>query len=269
MPVVLPMRIEAPRVRLLLALAALAAVAVMTGGCAAGAADPPPVPGPANEIHTEATHAPSAPTSGPEAVNDAPTLPPRFKASIEPLRGPLRDEVVDRNWHPGCPVPIRDLRVARVRYWGFDGEVHDGPLVLNEKVVHDVVGVFGRLFRAHFPIKHIALARRYRPDVDRWNSTRDTTASFNCRPATDVPGSVSQHSYGWAVDINPLQNPYVRGDGSVLRKAAKPYRDRSRHRRGMIHAGDIVVRSFERIGWEWGGDWTTLKDYMHFSLTGR
>ena len=227
------------------------------------------MPGPANEIHTEATHAPSAPTSGPEAVNDAPTLPPRFKASIEPLRGPLRDEVVDRNWHPGCPVPIRDLRVARVRYWGFDGEVHDGPLVLNEKVVHNVVGVFGRLFRAHFPIKHIALARRYRPDVDRWNSTRDTTASFNCRPATDVPGSVSQHSYGWAVDINPLQNPYVRGDGSVLRKAAKPYRDRSRHRRGMIHAGDIVVRSFERIGWEWGGDWTTLKDYMHFSLTGR
>ena len=266
MPVVLLMRIEAARARLLLP---WALALVMTGGCAAGAADPPPTPGPANELQAEASRAPSAPTSGPGAVNDAPTSPPRFEAGIEPLRGPLRDEVVDRNWHPGCPVPIRDLRVARVRYWGFDGEVHDGPLVLNEKVVDDVVGVFGRLFRAHFPIKHIALARRYRPDADRWDSTRDTTASFNCRPATDVPGSVSQHSYGWAVDINPLQNPYVRGDGSVLRKAAKPYRDRSRGRRGMIHAGDIVVRSFARIGWEWGGDWTTLKDYMHFSLTGR
>jgi hypothetical protein len=260
------MRIEPMRAKLLLAWALAAA---MTGGCAAGAADRSAVPVSPNEPDTEATHAPSPRTNGPVVVNDPQASPPRFAAWIQPLRGQLRDEVVDRNWHPGCPVPIRDLRVARVRYWGFDGEVHDGPLVLNEAVVDDVVGVFRRLFRAHFPIKHIALARRYRPNADRWNSTRDTTASFNCRPTTDVPGSLSQHSYGWAVDINPLQNPYVRGDGSVLRKAAKPYRDRSRHRRGMIHPGDIVVRSFARIGWEWGGDWTTIKDYMHFSWTGR
>ena len=258
------MRIEAMRARLLLPWALAAA---MTGGCAAGAADPLPAPRSANELQTETTHASSAPTSG--AVDDAPTSPPRFEAGIEPLRGPLRDEVMDRNWHPGCPVPIADLRVAHVRYWGFDREVHDGPLVLNEAVADDVVGVFHRLFRAGFPIKHIALARRYQPDADRWNSTRDTTASFNCRPVTDVPGSVSQHSYGWAIDINPLQNPYVRGDGSVLRKAAKPYRDRSRRRRGMIHPGDIVVRSFARIGWGWGGDYTSIKDYMHFSLTGK
>lgn len=265
MPVVLLMRIGAARGRYVLP---WALAAVLTAGCAAGAADRPAAPVPANELHTETTHAPPARTNDPAVVIDRQTSPPRFEAWIERLRGPLRDEVVDRNWHPGCPVPIQDLRVARVRYWGFDGDVHDGPLVLNEAVVDDVVGVFRRLFRAHFPIKHIALARRYRPNADRWNSTRDTTASFNCRPATDIPGSVSQHSYGWAVDINPLQNPYVRGDGSVLRKAAKPYRDRSRHRRGMIHAGDIVVRSFARIGWEWGGDWATLKDYMHFSLPG-
>jgi D-alanyl-D-alanine carboxypeptidase len=259
------MRIEAMRARLLLPWALAAA---MTGGCAARAADPPPASHSANELQTETTHATSAPTSGPGAVNEAPTSPPRFEAGIEPLRGPLLDEVMDRNWHPGCPVPIADLLVAHVRYWGFDGQVHEGPLVLNEAVADDVVGVFRRLFRAGFPIKHIALARRYRPDADRWHSTRDTTASFNCRPVTDVPGSVSQHSYGWAVDINPLQNPYVRGDGSVLRKAAKPYRDRSRRRRGMIHPGDIVVRSFARIGWAWGGDYTSIKDYMHFSLTG-
>jgi hypothetical protein len=265
-PVVLLMRIRATRVRPVLP---WVLVAVVTGGCAAGAAGRPVVPDSGNELHAEATHVPSARTSDPAVVIDRQTSPKRFEAWIEPLRGPLRDEVVDRNWHPGCPVPIQDLRVARVRYWGFDGDVHDGPLVLNEAVVDDVVAVFRRLFRAHFPIKHIALAREYRPNADRWNSVRNTTASFNCRPATDIPGSVSQHSYGWAVDINPLQNPYVRGDGSVLRKAAKPYRDRSRHRRGMIHAGDIVVRSFARIGWEWGGHWTTLKDYMHFSMTGR
>jgi hypothetical protein len=259
------MRIEAARARLL----PWALTAVVAGGCAASTADRPPAPAFAQEPRTAAMHAPPPPRGGTEETRGSATSLRGFEAWIEPLRGSLRREVVDRNWHPGCPVPIRDLRVARVRYWGFDGDVHEGPLVLNEAVVDDVVGVFRRLFRAHFPIKHIALARRYRPNADRWNSTRDTTASFNCRPVTDVPGSVSQHSYGWAVDINPLQNPYVRGDGSVLRKAARPYRDRSRRRRGMIHPGDIVVRSFARVGWEWGGDWTTIKDYMHFSWTGR
>lgn len=107
-----------------------------------------------------------------------------------------------------------------------------------------------------------------RPE-DYWDkSRRSVTASFNCRPATGST-SLSHHSYGWAVDINPLQNPYVRGDGTVLRAVALPYRNRSLDRKGMIHEGDIVVRSFDRIGWEWGGRWHTLKDYMHFSLTGR
>ena len=94
------------------------------------------------------------------------------------------------------------------------------------------------------------------------------TASFNCRPATDST-TLSQHSYGWAIDINPLQNPYVRSDGSTLRHIAQEFKDRSQQRMGMIHDRDIVVRSFGAIGWEWGGHWRTLKDYMHFSLTGR
>jgi hypothetical protein len=171
------------------------------------------------------------------------------------------------NWHPGCPVPISDLRLVKVSYWDFQGEVRIGPLVLHEKVATDVLWVFRQLFRARFPIHRIGLSPRPKP-ID-WNSTRNLSSSFNCRAATGNPGSLSQHSYGWAIDINPLQNPYVRSDGSVLRAAAKPYRDRSRHVSGMIHTDDIVVRSFEKIGWGWGGNWFTLKDYMHFSLTGR
>jgi hypothetical protein len=237
---------------------------VATAACAA-----PTMKSPAERLSSGPRTPATRPTHTAMAAIDPATSRPPFTARIAMLRGALRHEVVDRNWRPGCPVPIRDLRVAHVRYWGFDGDVHNGPLVLNEAVVRDVVSVFHRLFRARFPIKHIALARRYRPNADRWNSTRDTTSSFNCRPTTDVPGSLSQHSYGWAIDVNPLQNPYVRSDGTVLRRAAKPYRDRLLRRPGMIHAGDVVVRSFARIGWAWGGDWTTIKDYMHFSLTGR
>ncbi|HVF07876.1 MAG TPA: M15 family metallopeptidase [Actinomycetota bacterium] len=182
----------------------------------------------------------------------------------------LEDRLVGRNWHPGCPVAIEDLRHVRVSYLDFRGRVRTGPLVVHEMVADDVLGVFERLFRARFPIHRIDLPRAYRPPrpSDRF-STHDRTAAFNCRPATGSSGSLSHHSYGWAIDINPLQNPYVAPDGSVLRRAAKPYVDRTRREPGMIHAGDVVVRAFARIGWEWGGDWTTLKDYMHFSLTGR
>jgi hypothetical protein len=182
----------------------------------------------------------------------------------------LRERLERRNWHPGCPVPIGDLRLVKVSYWNFRGDVHHGPLVVHEDVANDVLWVFRQLFDARFPIHRVGLPPRYRPPKPRdWHSTRNLSSSFNCRPATGNPGSLSHHSYGWAIDINPLQNPYVRSDGSVLRAAAEPFTDRSLHKLGMIHAGDVVVRSFAAIGWGWGGNWVILKDYMHFSLTGR
>jgi hypothetical protein len=140
---------------------------------------------------------------------------------------------------------------------------------VHERVARDVLWVFRQLYRGGFPIHRIGLPPRYRPPrPSDWYSTRDLSASYNCRPATGNPGSLSQHSYGWAIDINPLENPYVK-DGKVLRRAAKPFLDRSQDVPGMIHPGDVVVRAFATVGWEWGGDWHTLKDYMHFSLTGR
>jgi hypothetical protein len=223
------------------------------------------------EIATE------SPTVGTGSVVPAPATPeeeaqpPRFEGGVYGIGPDLRRVLVGRSWHPGCPVPIEDLRQVRVSHWDFHGEVRTGPLVVNEMVAHDVLWVFKQLFRAKFPIKRVVLPPKYRPPrpQDYWNKNPTSpTGAFNCRPATGST-SLSHHSYGWAIDINPLQNPYVRSDGTVLRHIAKPYRDRSLHRKGMIHEGDIVVRSFARIGWEWGGHWHTLKDYMHFSLTGR
>jgi hypothetical protein len=199
------------------------------------------------------------------------TARPPFVGSISRIGPFLQERLIGRNWHPGCPVGLDDLRHVQVRYWDFKGRIRSGPLIVHEMLARDVLGVFHRLFRAGFRIHRIKLPPAYRPSKpgDYWHSTVNRTAAFNCRPATGNPGSLSHHSYGWAIDINPLQNPYVAPDGSVLRRAAKPYVDRRRHEPGMVHADDVVVRAFARIGWEWGGDWTTLKDYMHFSLTGR
>jgi hypothetical protein len=96
----------------------------------------------------------------------------------------------------------------------------------------------------------------------------DNTSAFNCRAVTGRPGVWSQHSYGWALDLNPFENPYVSGS-TVLPADAAAYADRSRRDPGMIHAGDVVVRAFGSIGWTWGGSWSKPKDYQHFSVTGR
>ena len=245
--------------------ALVAFVAVLATSCSA-AATAPEAPSPlprASSTVTSVGDASASPTAQPRSE--------RFDGSIERIDRELRSKIVGRSWHPGCPVPIRDLRAVEISYWNFQGTVRTGPLIVNEQVADDVLWVFRRLFRARFPIKRLVLPPRWHPPrpSDYWDpKPTSPTAAFNCRPAVGST-TLSQHSYGWAIDINPLQNPYVRSDGSTLRAIARPYRDRSLHRKGMIHDGDVVVRSFDAIGWGWGGRWHTLKDYMHFSLTDR
>ncbi len=95
----------------------------------------------------------------------------------------------------------------------------------------------------------------------------DNTSAFNCRLRTGSTTVLSPHSYGRALDINPVENPYVRGS-TVLPPAGRPYTDRSLRVPGVLHAGDPVVGAFAAVRWPWGGNWTSLKDYQHFSASG-
>ncbi len=195
----------------------------------------------------------------------------RFVGIVSRLPRALEAEMRGTTWRPGCPVPLRDLRLLTLSYWGFDGRPHIGPLVVNASAAEDLVGVFRRLFDARFPIRNLRLAREFRPGQEEHDTPADPTAAFNCRPVVTPFGpsdTYSQHSYGLAIDINPIENPFV-VDGYVRNRYSRPYRDRSRHLPGMIHGGDVVVRAFAAIGWSWGGDWTSGQDYMHFSATGR
>ena len=131
---------------------------------------------------------------------------------------------------------------------------------------------FRKLHGLHFPIRHMRLADFYGPRRGRPRDG-DVTASFECRQAVPSPctggrgtGTWSQHAYGLAVDINPVENPYV-GCGQSRDPRTRRYRDRSRHREGMVTRR--AVEAFRSVGWGWGGAWAgNTKDYMHFSASG-
>jgi len=170
------------------------------------------------------------------------------------------------SWHRGCPVPIRNLRLIRMSYLGFDREAHMGEMVVHKNVAAAVVKVFHKMYDANYPIRRMKLIDDYRGDDNR-SMAADNTSAFNCRRVTGGT-EWSQHSYGWAIDINPIENPYVTRS-KVLPPAGRKYADRRSRARGVIHHGDRVWRAFRSIGWGWGGDWRSIKDYQHFSLTGR
>jgi hypothetical protein len=171
------------------------------------------------------------------------------------------------SWHPGCPVAPAGLRRLRVTYWGFDARAHTGTLIVSVRAVSPLTRVFARLYAARFPI------RRMRPvDVyggsDERSLEADNTAAFNCRYAVaSGPKRWSVHAYGLAIDVDPVENPYLEG-GRVHPRAGRAYLDRSHYRRGMAVRGGLLVSAFASVGWQWGGRWSGSPDYQHFSATG-
>jgi len=170
------------------------------------------------------------------------------------------------SWRPGCPVPLGDLRLLALTNWGFDGRVRNGRLIVHEAVARDVVGVFRKLYAARFPIRRMVPVDAY--DASDFRSIEaDNTSAFNCR-FVEGTRRWSEHAYGRAIDVNPIENPYVQG-GRTSHRASAAYVDRSRHRPGMAFEGGALVRTFDVIGWGWGGRWSSVRDYQHFSASGR
>jgi hypothetical protein len=189
---------------------------------------------------------------------------PVFQGWAQPIDAPTRSRMAS-SWRAGCPVPLEDLRLLSLDHWGFDGGIHRGELVVHRDQVGQVLYVMRQLFDARFPIERMQLVDVYGGDDDRSMAANNTSA-FNCRAVSGRPGVWSQHAYGWAVDVNPVQNPYVSG-GRVSPPAGAGFVNRSARRPGMVENG--AVQAFASVGWGWGGNWTSSKDYQHFSATGR
>jgi hypothetical protein len=202
------------------------------------------------------------PSTAAAAATGAGTSPvdPSFQATVEPIAAELAAEMTGVSWRPECPVPISDLRLISMPHRGFDDGAHRGELVVHEDVATDVVSVFAAMYADGFPIRQMQRIEAYGGDDDA-SMAADNTSAFNCSEITGG-GGVSNHALGVAIDINPVENPYVR-DGNVLPPAGAEYLDRQDLRPGMIVDGGVTA-AFDQIGFDWGGSWRSLKDYQHF-----
>jgi hypothetical protein len=170
------------------------------------------------------------------------------------------------SYRAGCPVGPSQLRRVTVSHWGFDGGVHSGSIIVRATEALDVLSVFRTLYRARFPIRRLKPIDAYK-GRDAASMAADNTSGFNCRYAiAPGPKRWSSHAYGLAIDVNPVENPYL-DRGRIRPPAGRRYLDRSRLRPGMAVSGGVLVRAFAAIGWSWGGRWAAA-DYQHFSATG-
>ena len=168
-------------------------------------------------------------------------------------------------YHSGCPTPAADLRELTLSYVDFSGHAQIGHLVVNAAYVGSVETVFARLYAERFPIRRMVPVSAY-GGSDEKSVAADNTAGFNCRDAVTAGGapSWSMHAYGEAIDVDPVENPYIYG-GTVDPSDGAAYTDRADHRPGMAYAGGQLVDAFAAVGWKWGA---SFDDYQHFSTNG-
>jgi hypothetical protein len=210
-----------------------------------------------------------------------------------------------KSWRDGCPVSLSDLCYIALSHWGFDGMPRSGELVMHKKLAVSVIEAFADLFALRFPIEKMELMDQYDGDDIRSMEANNASA-FNCREITGKQGIWSKHACGMAIDINPVQNPYIipkddaltamgwnkkegredflrrsgydsaspvekfcalhPGECLVLPSAGDAFKERRQGIPGMFMPGSKEVAAFTDRGFAWGGGWQRLLDYHHFEF---
>ena len=192
-----------------------------------------------------------------------------YNATVSPISPEIKKRMIKgKSWRKGCPVSLQNLRYLQVIHKNFSGQDQRGEIIVHKDVASEVKQIFKELYVIGYPIRKMKLVSDYKGSD--WQSIEaDNTSAFNCRKATGSK-NWSKHSYGKAIDINPIENPYVSRSGHISHKASYAYKKRQHKNnsaadKAVLLKNDKAVRIFKKYGWKWGGDWSRVKDYQHFS----
>lgn len=186
--------------------------------------------------------------------------------SVAPISETLKQRMEDCSFKAMGGVTWEQLRYLQVLHRDADGNALVGEMVCNERIADDLLDIFKTLYQAGYPIERIRLVEEYGGD-DEASMRDNNTSCFNQR-ATTAGGTLSKHSYGLAVDINPRYNPYMKlkpnGQTVVRPEGSEDYLERTLGHPYQIIKGDLCYRLFRQHGFIWGGEWLSGKDYQHF-----
>ncbi|WP_300670898.1 M15 family metallopeptidase [Desulfoluna sp.] len=167
--------------------------------------------------------------------------------------------------NPKCPEELRKKqKIVQVKYYSYDNRIHEGQVVVDGELEEDIKTVFKQALNEHFVIYSvIPISDKHFRKNNSWDDDlsmeANNTSAFNYRMITGSTTRLSKHAQGRAIDINPFQNPYIKGD-TVL-PTGSTYDPMVA---GTLTADSPIVKTFLRLGWDWGGNWTSYKDYQHF-----
>jgi hypothetical protein len=200
--------------------------------------------------------------------------------TIEEINDEIIGTINGKSFNETGAVSLEDLRYLRVLHVDFDGQTRIGELIVNKRAADDTIEVFRELYARGYQIRKMVLVDHYYDiemeqyaSLDRGNQADcvsieyDNTSAFNYRVASTGSGKLSNHAYGYAIDFNPYENPYVNADGTLDGPdGSAEYMDRSiaSPENHMLSDGDVAVTIFKNHGFSWGGNWSGDKDYQHF-----
>ncbi|MGC0371904.1 MAG: hypothetical protein DGJ47_000605 [Rickettsiaceae bacterium] len=183
----------------------------------------------------------------------------------------LNDNIIEKMkyhhiWTKKCPVPLSDLVLIELIHYDFHYQKTIGEIIVHKKVASSTVKIFKQLYDIKFPIHSVKLIDEFAGD-DNLSMSMNNSSGFNYRKIENSD-LISMHSYGLAIDINPVQNPYIINPGSdnekIIPEKSNEFRDRSRQRLGMV---EKIVHIFQNNEFsEWGGEWSAPVDYHHFQF---
>ena len=191
-----------------------------------------------------------------------------MKFNISSVPESIAQDMVNKLiWQKDCPIKIERLRLLEISHYNFENQVSVGQLMVLDKISEATLNIFRELFELNFPIHTIKLINEFNGD-DELSMSANNSSCFNFRKIEGTD-KISMHSYGLAIDINPIQNPFIVIDDvsdnvKIFPKEGANFLNRRNLRSGMV---EPIIEIFKKHGFsQWGGEWNAPIDYHHFQV---